>query len=473
MVKKLFKFDNKTNYYSFIPFLVLSVIYLSYAFASIDYPYSYDARHYWALSGRFLDPDGNFALLNYNNGFRGYLFPLIILIIRQFADFINVTQHTVIICISSLGMAGLVSYILPMVFERICGKKVAIKPILLVGLVIFYFWRGFLLYPLTDFPAITFLLLAYLLYPVKFNTSRVTSTTTRSVCSGIFLAATLIIRPAYQATIVFLTIFLLFKIATGKKLFIQSQWKQLLLLIGGMTVILFPQYLINSTHFNKHTPLVSSQGLFFKQLTWGMEMQRYETFVGDKNDYPSASVRFIDSKGKQIFDKEKQNLKKDSQYQWYLGLMVKYPAYFTSMYFTHFLNGLDIVYPTPYVKNLFKRSFLFSYINYSLWFFLIVFFIETKFFTRHKEKALLIFLIIPPSLLAIPGAVETRFFLPLFLVLYVTVFFGISIQYMKEHARRLISNYLIFYVIAVVLWFKLSTTIFSTLEHGKIYINSI
>ena len=102
MVNKLFKFDNKTNYYSFIPFLVLSVIYLSYAFASIDYPYSYDARHYWALSGRFLDPDGNFALLNYNNGFRGYLFPLIILIIRQFADFINVTQHTVIICISSL-----------------------------------------------------------------------------------------------------------------------------------------------------------------------------------------------------------------------------------------------------------------------------------------------------------------------------------------------------------------------------------
>ena len=51
MVNKLFKFDNKTNYYSFIPFLVLSVIYLSYAFASIhgqpniDNPYYYDARH--------------------------------------------------------------------------------------------------------------------------------------------------------------------------------------------------------------------------------------------------------------------------------------------------------------------------------------------------------------------------------------------------------------------------------------------
>ena len=73
MVNKLFKFDNKTNYYSFIPFLVLSVIYLSYAFASIDYRFYYDAGHYWGLGKRFLDPDGNFALLNYNSGLRGYL----------------------------------------------------------------------------------------------------------------------------------------------------------------------------------------------------------------------------------------------------------------------------------------------------------------------------------------------------------------------------------------------------------------
>jgi hypothetical protein len=235
-------------------------------------------------------------------------------------------------------------------------------------------------------------------------------------------------RPVYLSSLVVM--------AVGGAVIVlrRSGWRTLAQPAGafalGAALVSTPQLLINQRHYNQSTPLVLAwlnpelpRSLYLQQLAWGLAVQKYETSVG--SDFPSARMIYDDPAGMRVLNKHGVSLASGfDTYRQYLSVVLAQAPELVPLYGRHAFNGLDIRYSTPYVRQVFDSSRLLSLLNYSVLFVALRLIWHQRRHQLRARQALLLATLLVPCLLAMPTAIECRFFLPLHLLLYAVVCFA-------------------------------------------------
>ncbi len=391
---------------------------LVYALQRAGQPFVHDFLNYWNLADSFLQ-DGKFSFTNFSSGLRGYFFPFVLFLIKSLASALGIDAELFFYICSAFYFTLFSVYLLPWAFQTIFDWEISFWGRATIAVLIFFFWRGYFLYPLTDFPAFTALLMGLALFA---QSGRHRSPPLRAFFIGVFISAAANIRPAYQLSFILLIPFF-FIYGYKLKFFQAMQWIVFLLL--GSSLVLLPQVRINQAHFQINSPwvlarYVDDENLFVKQLFWGLGAQKYETNIGE--NYASAAVVYQDPLAKKVSG----NLLKNKTISGYFEILKRHPQDVAVSYFRHFFNGIDIFFPTPYIKNPYSNHTLFSAVNYLIWFLVAYSLMWTDYAHVDRVQWAGMLAVLAPVFLAIPTTVEVRFFLPVYILAYGIIAFGID-----------------------------------------------
>lgn len=438
----------------------VSIAMLIYTLQRSDFPFVYDAAHYWRYADGFLS-DGRFSLLNYSTNLRGYLFPLLLFFLKTTAGWFNVDAKLLFSICSALYFVALSVYLLPWFFHWAFGWKITFWGRAGMVFLLFFFWRGHFLYPLSDFIALSALSMAVALTARLLKQNRVSLST---VWIGFFVGAAINIRPVYQISLV---AFMLFGLLFIKQLGWMRAMQASSLAALGVAIVLFPQLRINQVHFQTNSPLPLAQwygeNLYEKQLFWGLKAQKYEFSVDP--DYPSNTMVYSDSFS---FKLQRSPLFKEKTFASYVEIFRRYPLDMLVSYTRHFFNGLDIFFPTPYIRNVNADHTLISSINYLIWGLVVFHLAKMDLSDVDFVRVNSLITLLLPVVAAIPAAVEVRYFLPAYILAYGVVAFGFDYRAMYASYLRTGWAKIRFFAL-LTLWtlmcFALSTATIENLLH--------
>lgn len=463
-----------------IPVFVITFILLLWLnLAKGSFTFYYDAEIYWDLRFAFNQHETvRFSLLNYNEPLRGYLFPLIHLLIDELADRIGVVDVILLEIVQAFVYSVLICFIIPRGINVLFQHKPDFLQISVFSFLVLLFWQGYFFYPLSDFlAAFLFLCGAYIF--VRYNSNWLAA-----LLAGLAWGGAVLVRPAYQITLIPLLLWAVYFYIKKSSLSIYMALARLVAVLIGIGLIFAPQVSINLKHFGifsylPQTQLIFGKDLFIQQINGGIVVQKFESNVG--KNYPPR-VHFFDRQGENLlldsgFKSSPYSISKQIlpdrtlTLAEYFRLVLNYPLDFVSIYARHLFNGLDIVYNTPYIENIFERSIFLRFINYSLWF-LVFSYIPSKLKEQRYQisQLFLPFIFALPCLLSIPTAVEVRFMLPIHLMAYALAAFRILPDFVIRdfsQKRRLVFQYLPWYAAFLVVCFTLSENTFMGLEYGN------
>jgi len=313
--------------------------------------YPYDSGIYWELGYEFGVDDFNFN--NYSYGLRGYLYPFIHYILIKIAALGIGTKSINLWIFHSIMYAFIFTIMFPKLIEKIFCVKVNYIIRGLFALICSYFFKGLILYPLSDLPAFAFLLIALYLLILLIEDKQKYSLHIEwiyGILIGIFLAGAYYIRPVYLSAIIG------FAIIAGYFIFKRKKYI-LICSIIGMIFIAFPQIIINHTYFNTISPMIQTeieykgQSLYLQQLNWGISIQKYETNM-DLEAFESAQLSFYDETGKKLLEKHGPI----TGYLDYIKFVFLHFVDVCCIYLKHLFNGLDITYNSAYIYKLNEKS---------------------------------------------------------------------------------------------------------------------
>jgi hypothetical protein len=289
---------------------------------------------------------------------------------------------------------------------------------------IFIYWRDHFDFPLSDFPA---LLAASIGLLGLFR-----GTTGGYLLAGLGFGLAANVRPAYLPAVV---------ACVGVAALLPPRspgWRRrgfaATLVVAGALVASMPQVLINHHQRGNWSPLVpNGRTISLLQLSQGMHAQKYETYVGPLTSYPQPDVFYVDPATTHVLKQEHilnsvivfGLYAEIRSYRQYARILLHHPAEMAASYVRHIFNGLDVQYPTPYVRDLGDRSIVFALLEYTLMFLAVA-----RLILPHARRSLGpirwtgVVLLVAPCITAVPGAVEPRFFLPVQLLIYMLVCFG-------------------------------------------------
>ena len=393
--------------------LALYAAYLPLSGYSVS-QFRFDAAEYWELSLKFTQ-NGRISLLAFDAPLRGYLGPLLVLPARLLCHFTGWSMLTGARVLGAGWAAVLFGIAVPQLWAQATGRALSGGRWLgLLGLS-FIFWRDYFNFTLSDMPALALLLLG------------IAALARRgwywTAVAGLLLAAAINIRPIYLASAPGLLWLLL---RNSQPVSNPAIWRRGAALVAGLALVWLPQLLINQRYFQTPTPLVLARlpgtaPLYLKQLTWGTAFQRYESSLIP--EIPRSLV-YADSAGQRALADEPAH--RFDHYGQYVQFALRHPAATSGRYLRHLFNGLDIRFPTPYPRQLHPPGqAVLRLLNYALlglgaW-------LALSAWRRNWQAAwgpmavgtLLALLL--PCLLVLPTLIETRFLLPLHLLVLLTV----------------------------------------------------
>lgn len=467
-MNSFFLFINERKF--FFSFIIVFFIFLLHLLTSRNVSFYYDSGNYWSLAEALYNK-GNFSLLNYHDYLRGVWFPIILIIPLSVSSILHVDLIIIIRIFSALYIAFFSAYLIPFLIKRLFPEvSINLWKIVLFSFLIFYFWRDFFSYPLSDFPAIIFLIWSF--YFLLFQKRYII------FFSGIALGLAISIRPIYSISFLPIILFLYLKITQKtlrkKLLYLCFNFS---ILIVGFLFISIPQIVVNVNMNNSYSPMTQTQkspygkNLYIQQLIWGVTIEKYETNVG--TTYPSATVFFKNKIGEHIAKVE--NAEKINSIGSYISFCLKRPIELVCIYSVHLFNGIDIKNYQAYVFNISYRNYFFSFLNYSILFLSFFFiFLQRKTIFNNVNIRSFFLLMLFPILLVIPTAIETRFFIPFFILIYIIISYlvdySIVFEYLKSKKRLKI---LMFYLIFLLICFVLSNTTYSHIEYLNYKFNSL
>ncbi len=306
----------------------------------------FDAASYWDAPKAFLD-HGDFSLLHYRSPLRGYAPGLLYGALRLVAEAFdaNATGSTVVGLFNAFLFALTGAVLAPRLARAIWpAQELGFWRRLGLVVLLLVFWHGYLSYPLSDFPALV-AALAALVFAAR------GSSLPALVASGVATGLAVDTRPAY---LVLMPIVLVLVAMT-----LQSEAERpsagrsaaaLVLLVAGMALVLVPQSLITHRQYKLWSPIPgAAANLTSFQLTTGLQLQRYETYVGGVGRPPRMS--YLDPHTHAVVE----DLGRDGRvggYLEYLGLIGRHPLTMAGVFARHVVNGIDQRYPTPYVERL-------------------------------------------------------------------------------------------------------------------------
>ena len=238
----------------------------------------------------------------------------------------------------------------------------------------------------------------------------------------------------------------------------------------GVAIAYAPQSSINMHRFGTPSPFVQTElarggpSLFLQQLAWGVYIQRYETNVQKGGPLPRGGVVFVDEAGLDIVRNENMMQPKGRQvaplnpaftYGDYVRLVFNHPLFFARAFARHLFNGLDIAYSTVYITDIREDNDGFRVVNYVVWLAALgaALLATRRECARRPWAGIALFAAVcVPSLLSAAGAVETRFFLPLFFGAYLLVVVSaVPLLTWLHDARHYVKGLVLVAVVAGVL----------------------
>ena len=459
----------ETNKEKQILFVLITIGVFIYIYNSKNYSFYYDSLHYWEL-GKSFERDGRFSILSYNNSLRGYLLPLLNYLIYNIARILEINEVLFFRAVSGFTFSWFTVFFCPNFGEKILKSQINIYQRLIFSLAMIYFWRGYILYPLSDLVSLYLLFLGIYL-ALRLDITNDKSNNFREYFSiGILIGGASIVRPSYLVAIPIVLIYV------STKSLMRNRYKGagVILVVLGLITVYFPQAYINHHNFQTSSPFIQTQrslgnSLYLSQLKWGLEIQRYETSIS--SDYPRPQMYFYDKHG--LLLSETIDIGSINNYMDYIRNALKYPLDFKVMYFKHLFNGLDITWPTPYVTDVYKNRTFFSLANYSIIFVsLILLYKSLRKIISDVDILFVLATLLSTVALSIPGAVEIRFFLPLYIMMYMIVFYTDFVRYIRFNYLHICKEYFFHYILFILVCFTLSVNTFAMLEHRGALINA-
>lgn len=391
-------------------FAIAFVIGLILAFLQGSKTFVYDAETYWNLADLFVK-QGHWSLLNFDSDLRGYIPALLYGGLRSLAGAVGSDGSAVVQVFNALIFA-LIGAVLGPRLAQLTWKKAQFtlaRRLALTGLLLL-FWRGYLNFPLTDFPALAAALLALL------AVSRTTSIGAMLV-SGIAIGVAINMRPSYLLLIPAIAVIALWNQRQAQpRATAIRQGLRLAVVAVGIIAMLLPQALVTHRHYDMWSPIPgAARNLTGVQLAGGLMLQRYEAYVGEGRDSPRMA--YLDPHTTKIVAKLAPGYTVDG-YGEYLDIILHHPVTTAGVFARHIINGMDQRYTTPYIEHLDTggqrplRAFGF----------LIVFLALLRLCWPAARRGLGDAQWRYPIALAItcatalPSAIETRFLLPLYLL---------------------------------------------------------
>ena len=437
-------------------FAVVALAYLVHLFVAGEDRFYYDSFRYWEISKLF-DQNGDFSLLAFDYPSRGYSLPLVLHVLDSVGGALGLGDPTIVKVFGALLAATLGVIVAPRLARALFpAATVTWTRVLALNALLFVYWRDHFGFPLSDFPALLLACIGLL------GLLRRTSAGYVVAGLGLLLAANM--RPAYLPAAALAIV--LAGVTPWHGLTIERRLSAVGFVLVGALAATLPQMLINHRHHETWSPLASgSKEISMLQLTQGMVNQKYETFVGDRSEYPTPEVFYRDPAGAHVLAKE--GVTEITSYGQYAGIVFRNPAEIAANWSRHMFNGLDVRYPTPYIRDLDNTSLALSIFQYTL-----IFLATVRLVLPEARRALGpvrwagVAVLVSPIVSAIPGAVEPRFFLPLQLLVYVLVCFGPATRATMlsgSTARR--SAFAALYLFFVLGCVTLSSATLSQLEH--------
>ena len=422
--------------------------------------FPYDAGDYWDLSV------AKYFLNFPTETIRGYFFPLLLTPARVLTDLIHVPTQHVYRFYSSAIYACAFALLLPEFYRSVFGGKISFSRRLITPILVLIFLPGVILYPLSDLPCF---LLAILCLSLVRNLEIKQKLTLPNIAQVILIGV--VAYGVYNTRTIYvyllMTLFIALPLMTrklGHKIIV------VLCLLVGVGLAAAPQMMINHKNTGRFTPWVMTQinnkSLFAKQLLWGITMQRYSTFM--HNPVQGGGLYAIDPGGVKIFDQEKLTAD-DLQIARYFKLVRNYPYFFLGAYTRHAINGLDLRDGEVYVLGLEQNRNFRSVANFSVLFLmLLILFIRTRpethlpvnsgndsaVFGSGRSKVIsnwwvYLLLIGVPVAAIIPGAIETRFFLPVHVMTYLTIALNGDWRETTQFIRQKLIGVVLFFFVSL------------------------
>ena len=251
-----------------------------------------------------------------------------------------------------------------------------------------------------------------------------------SILFGGFLYITYNVRTIYLfACIYLLLLFMVRKIRSRNS--ILSKIGQILLAIAGSVIASLPQIYMNYSMLGIISIKVPTQGLMLKQLGWGLKYQRYDTYIGMPEIHPSAQMNFIEPVGMALLNR--LGITEFGSWSEFFFFLFHYPFEVVGIYVRHFINGLLPCWPNLYVTDLDSNK-LFLAIGAYVIIFLFLLACFSNSVNNYKVLSNYIGLLIP-ILFIIPGAIEGRFFIAIYIMMIGVLCYNVRWIKMKGYLQ--------------------------------------
>ena len=234
--------------------------------------------------------------------------------------------------------------------------------VLALNALIFLFWRDHFDFPLADFPALTAASIGVILL--------LRGGTWGYALAGLSLGLAASMRGNYWFA--FLAAVLVTAIVPLRGWSWRTRGAAVGLVLAGAFAVSLPQMLMNHRHHDTWSPGVANASEQNLVTTWlGVRAQKYETYIGPASSYPQPGVFYLDPATRRLLEEEnitpvirlgRPSFPSSSRY---LRLVLEHPLQMAASYFRHVFNGLDVKYPTPYVRDLDNKSMVLSLLNYT------------------------------------------------------------------------------------------------------------
>lgn len=422
--------------------VIFAICFFYHIFRKIEF-YVCDAEQYMSLAKSFWNDKG-FSLMNYPLALRGISFPLMTAVFYFFCIHLNLDSIWAWRTFSSVIMAVFI-YIFPYFITQKTSSEISgirKKRLLLLALIL-SFWRGLLLYPLSDFVSAFFLVAGMTLMLGKYGEGPWKYL--RCFLAAVCLYTAYNTRTIYLfPTVVFFAGWLCINKEAPKK-----KAARVLVFFCGIFAAALPQIIINYHWRGIISPMVlteyggSPNGLFSWQMGMGLKYTQYETYIGDFQVFPIAPMVFPDAAGTMLLN-EAGLTEATISIKDIIRLFFRYPLDMTGVYMRHLINMLNPLWGEVYMRDLYGPKLHLTLINY---FMMVIGFTYARTIKLPgnvwqmfrdelwRKKFLVYVTMLVPCLLILPGAVELRFFFPMYVLFYGFLLFEMGWDGMKQAGK--------------------------------------
>lgn len=211
-------------------------------------------------------------------------------------------------------------------------------------------------------------------------------------------------------------------------------------------------YDIHTNYFllDKVSFKVPTDNLMVKQLFWGIKYQGYDTFIDETQRIPQ--MIFADPVGVKLLEEE--GMKILCSWNDYFHLIFKYPLEICGIYIRHFISILLPIWSNQYVKDVNNNKIFLTIFAFSILYFWV--FVSIKKMWKNIKVFKNFIPLIIPSIFILPGAVEVRFFVTMWLMIIAMICFCVQwnqvIAYAKNHKLEIILSYIVIFAVMVSFW---------------------